>query len=532
MSDCILLSVSGQTPQIITETLCSLRMAGRTVRDIYVVTTRPGKENIERMLLGINRKTGERGNDIFIEMSQEYGWPDLTLKEENILVFRDSQNHELEDIRTDQDEGIAADFLFKTLRDLIEQFPETPVVASIAGGRKTMSYLMGSVMSILGRRDDELTHVLVDPRYEAIDAVKSGGQFFYRCKNSRKFYTRSGEELDGATADVELSSIPFIRMGHFLKDSKQWGKLMASGNRDNIYSEAINYINSEMTVSPEDVYVTLDWQDAALDIEVRKDIRPAHYRAELTPIQFAFYTLILCYRKNLADVFGDNGSKIAKPGNLPTPPNKHMDDVSGTTNVMKNIFRNWLLLISLLPVAGNNVYGSECRREIKRGVDAVITEVNQNLTAGKTKDAIFTLENYEGGVIEQGEASGAFELMHDAVFEVWRNYNKHVSLPKKMRHAIGQNRGERKNDMLNPGVSSFFTAQYGMWYRMQKDINNAITKSGCPAIVLDLVSVFQKDNCFVIGSSDKKKISSEEGLRDDQFNMGDINPIQFLKFEA
>ncbi len=135
MSDCILLSVSGQTPQIITETLCSLRMAGRTVRDIYVVTTRPGKENIERMLLGINRKTGERGNDIFIEMSREYGWPDLTLKEGNILVFRDSQNHELEDIRTDQDEGIAADFLFKTLRDLIEKFPETHVVASIAGGR-------------------------------------------------------------------------------------------------------------------------------------------------------------------------------------------------------------------------------------------------------------------------------------------------------------------------------------------------------------------------------------------------------------
>ncbi len=531
MSDCILLSVSGQTPQIITETLCSLRMAGRTVRDIYVVTTCPGKENIERMLLGINRKTGVSGQDIFIEMSREYGWPDLTLKEENILVFRDSQNHELEDIRTDQDEGIAADFLFKTLRDLIEQFPKTPVVASIAGGRKTMSYLMGSVMSILGRRDDELTHVLVDPRYEAIDAVKSGGQFFYRCKNSRKFYTRSGEELDGATAEVELSSIPFIRMGHFLKDSKQWRKLMASGNRDNIYSEAINYINSEMTVSPEDVYVTLDWQDAALDIEVRKDIRPARYRAELTPIQFAFYTLILCYRKNLADVFGDNGSKIAKPGNLPTPPNKHRDDISGVTNVMKNIFRNWLLLLSLLPVADNNACGAECRNDIKCKVDAVITEVNQNLTAGKTKAAAFTMD-YPEDSISYGEAAGAFELVYDAVFKTWDKYKNNAALNSRMRKGIGQALGDRKAEQFDHTFEFFFMSQYNLWRKMLTAINTAIQNSKCPEAVSALVSVSEKDNCYVIGRFEKTKFSFESGLRDDQFNMGDINPIQFLKFES
>ena len=355
-----------------------------------------------------------------------------------------------------------------------------------------------------------------------------------------RYLGRKGEKLDGATAEVELSFIPFIRMGYFLKDSDQWRKLMTSGNRDNIYSEAISYINSEMTISPEDVYVTLDWQAAALDIEVRKNIRPARYRVGLTPIQFAFYALILCYRKKLAELFGDNGSVLAEPGNLPTPPNDHVYEVSGVTNVMKNLFRNWLLLLSLLPVADNNAYGAECRKEIKRGVDAVITEVNQNLTAGKTKDAVFILENYKGGGINQGLSSGAFELMHDAVFDKWDTYSKHVSLPKRMRSAIGQERGDRKNEsLLHPGVPSFFKSQFEMWRRMLRGIKAAIDKdSKCPKVVSDLVSVSMKDKCFVIGCTDKKKKSSKEGLRrkeglrDDQFNMGDMNPIQFLKFEA
>ena len=531
MSDCILLSVSGQTPQIITETLCCLRTAGRAVRDIYVVTTRPGKENIERMLLGLNRETGMRDRDIFIEMSREYGWPDLTLKEENILVFRDSQNHELEDIRTDQDEGIAADFLFKTLRDLMEEFPETPVVASIAGGRKTMSYLMGSVMSILGRRDDELTHVLVDPRYEAIDTEKSGGQFFYRTKNSRTFYTRQGEKLDGTAAEAELSSIPFIRMGHFLKDSRQWSRLMASGNRDNIYSEAINYINSEMTVSPEDVYVTLDWQNAALDIEVRKDIRPARYRAELTPIQFAFYALILCYRKNLAQVFGDNGSMLAESGNLPTPPNKQMVLLQ-IGKELKTLFQNWLYLFSLLPADPFADAGKECRAKLQRDVAKIINGVNRNFAAGKMEQDAYTLEEPIETIACEEPLWGAFEGVYDAVFYVWEKYKNEAGLNHRMRKGIGQVLGDRKAEQFDHTMESFFVSQYNLWRKMEMGINAAIQNSKWPEAVSALVSVSEKDSCYVIGRFEKTKFSFESGLRDHQFNMGDINPVQFLKFEA
>ena len=431
------------------------------------------------------------------EMSREYGWPDLTLKEENILVFRDSQNHELEDIRTDQDEGIAADFLFKTLRDLMEEFPETPVVASIAGGRKTMSYLMGSVMSILGRRDDELTHVLVDPRYEAIDTEKSGGQFFYRTKNSRTFYTRQGEKLDGAAAEVELSSIPFIRMGHFLKDSRQWSRLMASGNRDNIYSEAINYINSEMTVSPEDVYVTLDWQNAALDIEVRKDIRPARYRAELTPIQFAFYALILCYRKNLAQVFGDNGSMLAESGNLPTPPNKQMVLLQ-IGKELKTLFQNWLYLFSLLPADPFADAGKECRAKLQRDVAKIINGVNRNFAAGKMGQDAYTLEEPIETIACEEPLWGAFEGVYDAVFYVWEkykneafqalmdrfNYDNVMQVPKLEKITINIGLGEAKeNAKLMEGAVEelgLIAGQRPVVTKARKSIANFKVRQGMP----------------------------------------------------
>ena len=110
MKKCIFLSVSGQTPQIITETLFKLREEGREIVDIYVVTTSTGKNNILKCLLGIDPNDGSTvGKNIFIEMSREYGWNEITLNKDKIRVFTDNTDRQLEDIRTDEDERIAAD---------------------------------------------------------------------------------------------------------------------------------------------------------------------------------------------------------------------------------------------------------------------------------------------------------------------------------------------------------------------------------------------------------------------------------------
>src|SRR5690606_11343791 len=78
-----------------------------------------------------------------------------------------SKEKELSDIRTDEDNWDAAD----SLMGMIRQFSETEdirLIASIAGGRKTMGSLLVSVMTVLGRFDDRIVHVLVDEPWERI----------------------------------------------------------------------------------------------------------------------------------------------------------------------------------------------------------------------------------------------------------------------------------------------------------------------------------------------------------------------------
>ncbi len=81
---------------------------------------------------------------------------------EDIRVFpsRD-RTRELDDIRSIQDNEAVAEFLMEIVRSFVEN-DSIRLVASLAGGRKTTSALLHSVMTLLGRSDDLLTHIIVD----------------------------------------------------------------------------------------------------------------------------------------------------------------------------------------------------------------------------------------------------------------------------------------------------------------------------------------------------------------------------------
>ena len=71
---------------------------------------------------------------------------------------------EIQDIRTAADDRGFGNRVFQKIRELTER-PDAPVVhASIAGGRKTMGTRLASVLSMFGRPQDELSHVLVTDR--------------------------------------------------------------------------------------------------------------------------------------------------------------------------------------------------------------------------------------------------------------------------------------------------------------------------------------------------------------------------------
>ena len=77
-----------------------------------------------------------------------------------MLVLTDMQG-EMTDIRSPEDNLSAADQVAKLIRELTND-PDRQLHVSLAGGRKTMSFYLGYALSIFGRDDDRLSHVLVD----------------------------------------------------------------------------------------------------------------------------------------------------------------------------------------------------------------------------------------------------------------------------------------------------------------------------------------------------------------------------------
>jgi CRISPR-associated protein (TIGR02584 family) len=151
------LFVAGVTPQIITETVYALcdreRRPPRT--EVVVLTTTVGKQRIERELLGQGRAWS----------SLRKTYPKarrFSLLKRNVLLLVGPDGQPLEDVRTTADSEAAAEFILKVVRRFTGD-GEPPLHASLAGGRKTMGYLLGAAMILCGRPNDRLSHVLVEP---------------------------------------------------------------------------------------------------------------------------------------------------------------------------------------------------------------------------------------------------------------------------------------------------------------------------------------------------------------------------------
>jgi hypothetical protein len=133
------------------------------------------------------------------------GEPGRAFDAGNIHVVTDPGGGELDDIRTPQDNERLADYITQAIRQFTLD-PEAALHVSIAGGRKTMGYCVGYALSLFGRRQDRLSHVLVTPDYEG------NPDFFYPTPHSRIIYTRENRPLDTAKAEVFMAEIPFIRL--------------------------------------------------------------------------------------------------------------------------------------------------------------------------------------------------------------------------------------------------------------------------------------------------------------------------------
>lgn len=196
----ILLCAAGMTPQIVTETLWALTQErGERVDEIRVVTTLVGKRKLTETLLGENGK--------FAEFCREFGIESDSIKfdESTITPIQKPDGESLEDIRTAEDNEIAGNEICRIVRELCKR-ENTRIHASLAGGRKTMSVYLAAAMSLFGRADDCLSHVLISEDFE------THHEFFYKPLTPQTIKLRDGREISTGLAEIYLAEIPFVRL--------------------------------------------------------------------------------------------------------------------------------------------------------------------------------------------------------------------------------------------------------------------------------------------------------------------------------
>ncbi len=199
----ILLAVTGLSPQVVTETLYALAIQSKPAfipSEIRLITTREGRERARLSLL--HPKSGW-----FHRLRRDYSLPLIAFDDDHIRVLRDGNGKPLDDIRSPGDNLRAADAITEQVR-ILTQDSDSALHVSIAGGRKTMGFYLGYALSLFGRPQDRLSHVLVSPPYE------SHPQFFYPTPHSELIHTLPPDSrpLDVKDAQVTLADIPFVRL--------------------------------------------------------------------------------------------------------------------------------------------------------------------------------------------------------------------------------------------------------------------------------------------------------------------------------
>lgn len=243
----VLLALVGMTPAVLTETVWALATKKKTIPDkIVVLTTTEGQAKIEKELLnsGVwkNMKRALAAKEIDIGEKLKFGKASI-----KVFPSKDEGDY-LSDINTLEDNEAAADCIMENIRFWSDQ-PETTIWASLAGGRKTMSALMMSCMSLLGRKQDHVLHVLVNSPYDSqLDPL-----FFFPEKN-KKHTTRDGKMVRSSDAKIKLIDVPFVKM-------KGWYKEKFNGKNMPTYRELVETVQE--SVWPE---IVINYDDASLTI--------------------------------------------------------------------------------------------------------------------------------------------------------------------------------------------------------------------------------------------------------------------------
>ena len=194
-----MLAAVGLSPQVVTETVYALyRSGGRKAlpTEVHVLSTSTGIDHARYALLGKNRW--------FARLLEDHELPPITFTDTHLHLIEGADGAALDDIRRRGDNEAVADATLRFVRRFTED-EHCAVHASIAGGRKTMGFLLGYAMMLCARPQDRLSHVLVSAPFE------SSPDFFYPLPGLQ-IQTRDRVLRDAGDAEVMLADIPLLSL--------------------------------------------------------------------------------------------------------------------------------------------------------------------------------------------------------------------------------------------------------------------------------------------------------------------------------
>lgn len=265
-----LLATTGTSPQVITETLHAIHHENQPwPDDIYLITTSFGKNKAVEGLI-------QQGH--LQRLCEELKRPLPAFSPEHILVTPGADGTEVEDARSLADHEALANFIMATVRDFTTDDSRT-LHASLAGGRKTMTFYIGYAMSLFGRVQDTLSHVLISDGYEGLPDF----WFPTTAAEHQHLSTRDGTKLDASQAQVTLAPIPFIRHRTALP------AILLQSNKTLDFAQLVRLINWGET--PQEIFLRLDLLDRHIAVLDAQGQRMAEIR--LGEWELAFYAMVV-----------------------------------------------------------------------------------------------------------------------------------------------------------------------------------------------------------------------------------------------
>jgi CRISPR-associated protein (TIGR02584 family) len=270
----ILLATIGLVPQVVTETVYALATepeAAFVPTDVHIITTNEGAHRVRLALL--DPRDGK-----WRLLAADLGMPSLAgaLQPENIHIIKDRNGETLDDIVDLDQNAAAADTITRIVADLTRD-PDAALYVSIAGGRKTMGFLLGYALSLFGRAQDRLSHILVDSPFE------QHPEFFYPPNPPRVLFDRQQRPVSTADARLHLAEIPMVRLRHGLPQAMLAGEVS--------YSETVQSLSEQF--HPPSLRISL------IDRTVQCQGRPI----PLSDILIAWYALFAARRLEHADPY-------------------------------------------------------------------------------------------------------------------------------------------------------------------------------------------------------------------------------------